>query len=201
MGTAVCQSFLMMRRTLVILLCAAVVAAIVVVAAGNGSSEPQSAGPAVGEQVKQLEGAPAPLASLHRQASQLIDGGVSGFKQRLAGLRGYPVVVNKWAAWCGPCRQEFPHFQRLALQRGKKVAFLGVDSNDNDGEAQDFLKKYPVSYPSYKDPDLEIAAVFKGVQAFPSTAFYDSKGELVYLKQGYYQTEDKLAADIARYAK
>ena len=86
-------------------------------------------------------------------------------------------------------------------KRAKTVGFVGVDSNDNDGDAEEFLRDYPVPFPSYKDPNLEIAAVFNAVQAFPSTAFYDSKGELAYVHQGAYPSEAKLAADIGRYAR
>jgi cytochrome c biogenesis protein CcmG/thiol:disulfide interchange protein DsbE len=85
-------------------------------------------------------GAPAPLASLYKQACQLLPGGPKAFKDRLASLRGYPVVVNKWASWCGPCRAEFPLFQRATRTLGRQVAFLGVNSNDNNGDAGRFLK-------------------------------------------------------------
>ena len=76
-----------------------------------------------------------------------------------------------------------------------------MNSNDNDGDARKFLAEYPVPYPHFKDPDLEIAASFNGVQAFPTTAFYDSKGELAFVHQGGYAAEDKLAEDIDRYAR
>jgi cytochrome c biogenesis protein CcmG, thiol:disulfide interchange protein DsbE len=148
-----------------------------------------------------LKGAPAPLAALHEQANELLGGGAEAFEQRLAKLQGYPVVVNKWASWCPPCRAEFSFFRQQSLARGKKVAFLGVDSSDTDDNAAEFLRENPVSYPSYKDPDLKVAAVFHGVGAFPSTAFYDSKGKLAYLKQGGYPSEQKLAEDIERYAR
>ena len=104
-------------------------------------------------------------------------------------------------SWCGPCRSEFPDFQRQATKRGKKIAFVGVNSNDNDGNARKFLKKFPVPYPSYRDPDLGVSAEFNGVQAFPTTAFYDKTGRLAYLKQGAYASEEKLASDIDRYAR
>jgi cytochrome c biogenesis protein CcmG/thiol:disulfide interchange protein DsbE len=149
----------------------------------------------------QLAGAPAPLAGLHSQANRLLDGGADAFERRLKKLRGYPVVVNKWASWCGPCRFEFPFFQKQAAKRAKTTAFIGVNSDDNDGEARKFLSDYPVPFPSYKDPKLEVAAVFNAVQAFPSTAFYDSKGELAFVHQGGYASEEKLAADIERYAR
>lgn len=182
-----------MRLVTTAVLCAALLA-------GCGN-EPQSAAPPRRDATAALRGSPAPLAALHAQANRLLEGGRDAFEARLAKLEGRPVVVNKWASWCGPCRAEFPYFQRLAVQRGKEVAFLGVNANDNDDDARRFLDRFPVTYPSYKDPNLEVSAVFKGVPAFPTTAFYDSKGELAYVKQGGYPTERKLAEDIARYAR
>jgi len=168
---------------------------------GCGSDDTESAAPAPAKQEEALVGAPAPLARVHAQSNELLGGGADAFDTRVKALKGYPIVVNKWASWCGPCRAEFPYFQSQAIKRGKKVAFLGVDGNDNDNDARDFLKEFPVSFPSYKDPDLKVSAQIKAVAAFPSTAFYDSKGELAYVKQGGYATEEKLAADIERYAR
>jgi cytochrome c biogenesis protein CcmG/thiol:disulfide interchange protein DsbE len=178
------------RRLVVIVACVALVAC-------GSDEQPES----VEVDTARLAGAPAPLAKLHAQAGRLLDGGAEAFRRRLKALRGYPVVVNKWASWCGPCRYEFPFFQEQAAKRGKRVAFLGVDSNDNDRDAREFLQDYPVPFPSYKDPKLEVAAVFGAVQAFPTTAYYDSKGELAYVHQGGYASEAKLAADIERYAR
>jgi cytochrome c biogenesis protein CcmG, thiol:disulfide interchange protein DsbE len=169
--------------------------------AGCGGAQPKSAAPSAGAAAKALAGAPPPLARLHTQANRLLDGGPSAFKARLRELRGHPVVVNKWGSWCAPCRGEFPFFQRQSIERGRKVAFLGVDGNDNDGDARKFLRSYPVSYPSYKDPKLGISAVFNAVQAFPSTAYYDSHGSLNYVHQGGYANERKLSEDISRYAR
>ena len=81
------------------------------------------------------------------------------------------------------------------------MAFIGVNSNDNRGDAEEFLKEEPVPYKHFEDPKLEIAAAFNAVQAFPSTAFYDSKGELAFVHQGGYSNEDDLAEDIDRYAR
>lgn len=172
------------------------------VLAGCGDeNEPRGSAAPKREAPSALAGAPAPLAALHRQADQLLGGGRSAFEARLRKLEGYPVVVNKWASWCGPCRAEFPFFRNQARKRGRKVAFLGVNGNDNDNAAMEFLEELPVGFPSYKDPDLKVSASFNGVAAFPSTAFYDSKGELAYLKQGGYATEGKLSEDIERYAR
>lgn len=175
----------------------AVVLAAVLGLAACGSDDP----PSQPFDAADLEGAPAPLAKLHAQAGVLLDGGPDAFRERLEELRGYPIVVNKWASWCPPCRAEFPFFQKQSVRLAKKVAFIGVDSNDNDDDALEFLDDYPVPYPSYKDPSLKVAEVFDGTLAFPTTAFYDSKGELAYVKQGGYSDEADLVQDIKRYAR
>lgn len=168
---------------------------------GCGSSDPESAAPPKAEVRKALAGAPAPLAALHRQANQLVDGGADAFKARLRELRGYPVVVNKWGSWCPPCRRELPFFQSQALKRGKEIAFIGVDAFDTEPDAKELLRKLPLSYPSYKDPDLKVSSVFNGQANTPVTAFYDSKGKLAYMKQGEYKSEEDFAEDIERYAR
>src|SRR5271163_829604 len=97
-----------------------------------------------------LADSPPPLAALHTQSGQLLGGGERALRARLASLRGYPVVVNKWASWCEPCRSEFGVFERASARLGRRVAFVGVDSND-DGDAHAFLAAHPVAYPSYVD--------------------------------------------------
>jgi cytochrome c biogenesis protein CcmG, thiol:disulfide interchange protein DsbE len=162
--------------------------------AGNPDSElsPEQA-------AEPLEGASPELAAIREEANQLLEGGTQAFEARLAALRGTPVVVNKWASWCGPCRLEFPFFQSLAAKRGGEIAFLGIDSEDSEDAARTFLEQLPLPYPSYLDPDSQIAAVIKAARAFPATAFYDRAGKLVYTRQGGYQTEADLTADIERY--
>ena len=167
--------------------------------AGCGGSEGGEPSAAL-DYEKALAGAPAPLAAVHRQANELLGGGVEAYRERLEELRGYPVIVNKWASWCGPCRFEFPAFQRLSARFGKRVAFLGVDSDDNADAAATFLEQYPVPYPSYSDPDQEIAKEMKATLGFPSTAFYDRSGKLVFLKQGPYTSDEDFVADIQRYS-
>jgi cytochrome c biogenesis protein CcmG, thiol:disulfide interchange protein DsbE len=164
--------------------------------AACGAEDPEST-PA---DAAQFEEAPPAIAALFDQQSELLDGGVDAFKARLADLKGYPVVVNKWASWCAPCRQEFPYFQRQAARLAETVAFIGVDTNDNDDSARRFLEDYPVPYPSYKDPDNDIGDMLEGI-AFPTTAFFDSKGKLAFSKQGAYASEADLVEDIERYAR
>jgi cytochrome c biogenesis protein CcmG, thiol:disulfide interchange protein DsbE len=167
---------------------------------GCGSSQDESGSPP--DYAKALAGSPPPLAAIHRQANDLLSGGVAAYAERIAALRGYPVVVNLWASWCGPCRFEFPWFQRAAARYGKRVAFLGIDKQDSDDAAETFLREEPVPYPSYTDPDEEIAESIDGdaTRGLPTTAFYDREGELAYLKLGPYDDEAELRADVERYA-
>jgi cytochrome c biogenesis protein CcmG/thiol:disulfide interchange protein DsbE len=146
-----------------------------------------------------LEGAPAPLAAIRSEANLLLDGGADAFERRLEELRGFPVVVNDWASWCGPCRYEFPFFQSQAVKHAKEIAFLGVDSDDSAAAAERFLGELPLPYPSFSDDDLAIRRSI-GAVGYPATAFYDRTGELVYTHQGQYRTEEDLVADLSRYA-
>ena len=124
--------------------------------AGCGSGQGGDYGGEHPDYEKALAGSPPPLAALHRQGNELLGGGQDAYEKRIAALRGYPVVVNVWASWCGPCRFEFPTLQRLSAKYGKQVAFLGVDSEDSDDAARTFLAEAPVPYPSYTDPDEDI---------------------------------------------
>ncbi|MFI5028620.1 MAG: TlpA family protein disulfide reductase [Solirubrobacterales bacterium] len=147
-----------------------------------------------------LAGSPPPLAALHRQANQLLPGGTEAYEGRIAALRGYPIVVNVWASWCGPCRFEFPTLQKLSARYGKQVAFLGVNSQDSNDAAHTFLSEDPVPYPSYTDPDKGIADHIGASFGLPDTAFYNRKGELCFLKQGPYTESRDLAADVRAHA-
>lgn len=178
----------------------AIAVATALLAAGCGSSAGGENGGKHPDYAEALAGSPPRLAALHRQANRLLTGGQDAYEARLGNLHGYPVVVNVWASWCGPCRLEFPLFQRAAARYGKRIAFLGTDSQDSDDAARTFLREAPVPYPSYTDPDEEIAAAIGADLGLPDTAFYDRHGELVHLKQGPYADAAELRADIERYA-
>jgi cytochrome c biogenesis protein CcmG/thiol:disulfide interchange protein DsbE len=180
-------------------ICFALVAIAALASAGCGTSTNGDYGGEHPDYATALAGSPAPLAALHRQANELLPGGTEAFNSRIATLKGYPVVVNVWASWCGPCRFEFPALQKLSAKYGKRVAFLGVDSQDSADGAKTFLAEAPVPYPSYTDPDEGIAEEIGG-RGLPSTAFYDREGQLCFLKQGPYTEHSELGADLRRYA-
>lgn len=187
-----------LRSTFPIVL--AIVLAAMPVLAGCGSSTGGDYGGKHPDYAKALAGSPAPLAALHRQADRLLPGNGDAYEERIAALRGYPAIVNVWASWCGPCRFEFPLFQQAAARYGKRVAFLGIDSQDSDDAANTFLEEAPVPYPSYTDPGKAIAESVGANLGLPDTAFYDRRGNLVNLKQGPYRDAAELRADIERFA-
>jgi len=147
-----------------------------------------------------LAGSPAELAALHSQANQLLGGGLAAIRARLASLKGRPVVINKWASWCEPCRAEFGVFQAVSVARGKQVAFLGIDSGDPErSKPEAFLRSLPVSYPSYFDPGEQAGIAITESSFTPVTVFINSHGSQ-YIRQGPYPSVAKLEADIGRYA-
>jgi cytochrome c biogenesis protein CcmG, thiol:disulfide interchange protein DsbE len=146
-----------------------------------------------------LAGSPQPLAALHAQASELLPGGLRALRARISALRGTPVVINKWASWCEPCRAEFPIFQHVSVSLGRRVAFIGVDSGDNRANALAFLHELPVSYPSYYDRSGEAGVTITDSTFTPVTVFLDARGR-EYIHQGPYPSVAKLEADVRRYA-
>jgi cytochrome c biogenesis protein CcmG, thiol:disulfide interchange protein DsbE len=147
-----------------------------------------------------LAGSPAPLAALHAQAGELLPGGERALRARLAVLRGRPVVINKWASWCQPCRSELGAFQRASIARGREVAFIGIDSGDpSRADALAFMRSFPVSYPSYYDHSGRVGAAVTDSTFTPVTVFYDRQGGQ-YIHQGPYPSQAKLEQDVRRYA-
>jgi cytochrome c biogenesis protein CcmG/thiol:disulfide interchange protein DsbE len=178
----------------------AVVLVLGLVQALKGSSPaPKATTVSPAEISRRLAGAPPPLAALHDQANRILPGARKGLNARLAVLRGHPAVVNIWAAWCGPCRAEMPVMQRVSLDMGKQVAFVGVDMKDNREAAATFLRKIPVTYPSYDDPSGQVYNAEKLV-GVPSTLFFDRNGKQTFVHQGPYFQRADLVDDIRRYA-
>ena len=188
-------------RRLVLPIAAIVIVGIVVLGlTQTGGQKKSDTKLSLAEMQKSLAGAPAPLAAVYRRGNTIVGGSTKAFQQQVSDLKGHPVVINKWASWCGPCRSEFPIFQHAATKYGKQVAFLGVNANDADAAARSFLKNEALPYPSFSDRNLAISGKLGIVPIFPTTVFLDRNGKRQYIHQGYYTSTDALARDIRRYA-
>ncbi|WP_434049344.1 TlpA family protein disulfide reductase [Marinobacter salarius] len=108
-----------------------------------------------------------------------------GKNLRLQDFRGEVVMLNFWASWCGPCRQEMPLMDDLYAQY-KDLGFtiLAVNVDENRDEAHRFLDKVPVSYPILYDPQSDVSEQYE-VQAMPTTVMIDRDGKARFLHHGY----------------
>jgi thiol-disulfide isomerase/thioredoxin len=189
-----------MNRALMLLAALALVAVVVIGLTQAGGKPGDAAGNAqpfdLADAKQQLAGAPPPLAALHEQSNEILGGGEAAFDARLRALRGHPVVINKWASWCGPCRAELPILQRVSTERGKAIAFVGVNARDKRPSAESFAARFPVPYPSYEDPAERIARALDAPSNFPVTLFVDERGKTVFTHQGGYRSAADLEADI-----
>lgn len=142
------------------------------------------------------------LAALHRQANEILGGGQQAFAARMRSLRGHPVVVNQWSSSCGPCTLEASILERVAARYGSRVAFLGNDVEDpNLAAARAWLRRFPVSYPSYHDSGMAIASLLSSEFSSykPVTYFYDRAGRQVGVEIGQIVSAAELTRDLRRY--
>ncbi|MDX6644832.1 MAG: cytochrome c biosis protein CcmG, thiol:disulfide interchange protein DsbE [Miltoncostaeaceae bacterium] len=102
---------------------------------------------------------------------------VTGRPVDLAGFRGRPLVVNLWASWCAPCREEAPAIARFVREQ-RDVAVVGIDVSDTRSGARRFYRRYGWQHPSISDPNATIAADL-GLQGLPTTIFLDAQGRVV----------------------
>jgi peroxiredoxin len=121
-------------------------------------------------------GTPAPAFQLPAAAGSPVG---------LADLKGQVVLINFWASWCGPCRQEMPVLEQM-YRKYKAAGFtlLGVNVEPKSNDAVGFLKSTPVSFPILFDTDSKVSTLYE-VSGMPSTVIVDRKGKVRYIHHGY----------------
>ena len=123
-----------------------------------------------------LAGKPAPDFALKSS---------TGENLRLSEYRGDVVMINFWATWCGPCRQEMPLLDEL-YSRYERVGFnlLGVNIDDDSNRAMDMIRELGVNFPVLFDARKEVSRLYD-VDAMPVTVLVDREGTVRYVHQGY----------------
>jgi len=109
----------------------------------------------------------------------------SGDNLRLSEFRGDVVMINFWATWCGPCRQEMPLLDEL-YSKYQRVGFilLGVNIDDDSGKAMNMIAELGVSFPVLFDTRKEVSKLY-AVDAMPVTILVDRDGKVRHVHHGY----------------
>jgi peroxiredoxin len=135
------------------------------------------------------EGAPAPSFTLAAR---------SGHDVTLAQYHGQVVMINFWASWCGPCRQEMPLLESI-YKKYNKLGFtlLGVNVEPDSKAADDWLRETPVSFPILYDKDSKVSKLYD-VAGMPSTVIIDRSGKLRKIHRGYKPGDENEYLDSIR---
>jgi thiol-disulfide isomerase/thioredoxin len=121
-----------------------------------------------------------------------------GSKISLAQYKGQVVMLNFWASWCGPCRQEMPLLENI-YKKYNKMGFtlIGVNVEPDSKAAEGFLKATPVSFPVIYDKDSTVSKAYD-VSGMPSTVLIDRKGNIRVLHRGYKPGDENEYLDSIR---
>ncbi len=105
--------------------------------------------------------------------------GLNGPTKQLAEFRGKPLIVNLWASWCGPCRQEMGSLERLFWRYGgHQFNIIGISTDDYPDKALDFLKHSNTTFSNYIDQNLVLENIF-GANRIPLTVLIDAQGKII----------------------
>lgn len=134
-------------------------------------------------------GAPAPQFTLTAR---------SGANVSLGQYKGQVVMLNFWASWCGPCRQEMPLLDSI-YSKYKRMGFtlIGVNVEPDSKSANDWLKQTPVSFPILYDKESKVSKMYD-VEGMPSTVIIDRAGKVRVLHRGYKPGDENEYLDSIR---
>jgi len=122
-----------------------------------------------------------------------------GTSVRMSGLAGTPTVINLWATWCGPCREELPLFAKAHKEYGSALRIIGVDFDDPaPDDAIELAKASGVTYPLIADRDSALRLPL-AVVGLPQTVFVDAEGRVVATERAPYRSYADLTAAIRRH--
>jgi peroxiredoxin len=122
----------------------------------------------------------------------------SGENLRLSELRGNVVMLNFWASWCGPCRQEMPLLDAMS-QRYSAAGFvlLGIDVEEDNTDAKKIVKNLKITYPILFDAENKVSKLYS-VDTMPTTVMVDKKGKIRFINHGYKPGDENKYRDQIR---
>jgi cytochrome c biogenesis protein CcmG, thiol:disulfide interchange protein DsbE len=169
-----------------VLVVAAIVAAVWYLEVGRDAGRPET-GDGLGVVALEAERNPTgrpPAAETGRAAPDFRLARLGGGDLRLSDLRGRPVIINFWATWCAPCRQEMPEFVRLyAQQPPNGVEIVGVDLQEAEAPVRQFVDEFGMTFPVVFDRTGEVARTYR-VNQLPVTVIVDREGVVRAAKYG-----------------
>lgn len=141
---------------------------------------------------------PAAAVTMQEQAPDFTLKSLEGSNLRLEEYRGQVVLINFWASWCGPCRQEMPLLDQLH-QRYVDTGFavLGVNVEGEEGPARKLIDKVPVSFPVLIDEGQTVSELYQ-LQAMPSTVVVDRDGVVRYIHAGYQPGDEAKYVEVVK---
>ena len=126
--------------------------------------------------------------------------GLSGIPRKLSDYRGKPLIINVWASWCGPCRQEMGSLERLSKRnRGKQFVVIGISTDDYPDAAKAFLLKSKTTFSNYIDRQLVLETML-GADRLPLTLLIDARGKVLARFYGAKEWDSPEALDVIRKA-
>ncbi|UOY00076.1 TlpA family protein disulfide reductase [Blastococcus sp. PRF04-17] len=172
-------------------------AALLLAGCTSGSAQepaaPTTGAPAVLEPCPEQPGEPA-----SGNAPEVVLECLGGGSLDLARAAGTPTVLNLWASWCQPCREELPLVQQLAERAGDRLRVVGVASQDGVPQATAFIEDAELTFPSAFDGEGDLAAAL-GLRGLPHTLFVGADGSVAHVEVGQIDTYDELTGLVAQH--
>jgi len=134
-------------------------------------------------------GKPAPQFQLANPDGQLVS---------LSDLRGKLVLINFWASWCGPCRQEMPYIQQIYNEwQAKGMVLLAINIGESPSQVEEFMQSQGLSFPVLLDTEGKVAGQY-GIRAIPTSFFIDRDGIIQDMKVGAFQSTAEIESSLSK---
>jgi peroxiredoxin len=116
----------------------------------------------------------------------------------LSGLRGSPVLLNFWASWCGPCREEMPYIQQIHEEwSGRGLVVLTVNLGENADDVREFMEEFDLTFPALLDTETSLAETYN-VGGIPTTYFIDKEGIIRERKIGAFPSAEVIEQSLSK---